>query len=331
MSEAGLLKHVSIIIPVFNDTSRLLECLACISAQTYPAHQLEILVIDNGSTVDVGSALTLKQITLIKEKQRGSYAARNAGIAASSGEILAFTDSDCRPIPTWIEEGVSALCSHSDAGFVAGNVSLFHKKETPSGAVELFEDTIGYPFPQELFLEKKNFGVTANLFIWRSVFMEVGSFNSQLMSAGDWEWGTRAKECGYSGVYAPDVLVQHPSRNSWRDLITRSARLAGGIFDIRTTAGDLAISWFILETVKDIMLIALPVWQFHGQSRILDKWERLCFMLPFSALPYVWFHPKMARLGPKQRVLSLLALIAHHYTLAFERTRLWMGGHSRRQ
>ena len=94
-------KFVSVIIPVYNDLKLLSTCLECLDRQTYPKTRFEVLVVDNGSDLPVQPIVSrYSNVKLEKESMPGSYAARNRGIAAARGEILAFTDADCRPSPT---------------------------------------------------------------------------------------------------------------------------------------------------------------------------------------------------------------------------------------
>src|SRR5687767_14260928 len=95
---------VSVIIPVYNDTERLLRCLEALEAQTYPRNRFEVIVVDNGSDVPVADTLNRHAgcAILVTEPRPGGFVARNAGIERASGEILAFTDADCLPAASWL-------------------------------------------------------------------------------------------------------------------------------------------------------------------------------------------------------------------------------------
>ena len=99
---------VSVIIPVFNDP-RLEHCLQALSKQTV-AHD-EFIVVDNGS--DARSVIDtdrFPEVRVIREDRPGSYIARNPGVRAPSGSVIAFTNADCLPEPD-LERGVP--CCHS--------------------------------------------------------------------------------------------------------------------------------------------------------------------------------------------------------------------------
>jgi glycosyltransferase involved in cell wall biosynthesis len=154
--------RVSIIIPVFNQARDLARCLAALERQTYPPDRFDVIVVDNGSDEPIGPvAERFSCVRAISEPAPGSYAARNRGIEASRGALLAFTDADCLPAANWIECGVRAVQRLPGAGMVAGQIAMtFYDPDKPT-AVELCESIFG--LPQEMFLAW-GFGATANLF-----------------------------------------------------------------------------------------------------------------------------------------------------------------------
>ncbi|MBD0337554.1 MAG: glycosyltransferase, partial [Cyanobacteria bacterium Co-bin13] len=163
------------------------------------------------------------------EATPGSYSARNRGLALASGRVIAFTDADCVPAPDWLERGVARLQATPNCGQVVGKVNLFFANPQRPTAVELYESLTA--FPQERLLREFHGGATANVFTWRSVLDRVGPFNPQLKSNGDIEWGGRVFQAGYEQVYAAEVQVEHPARQSFRELHKRTVRLAGGVYD----------------------------------------------------------------------------------------------------
>ena len=86
-----------------NTAEHLERCIAALQAQDYPRDQFEILMVDNNSTD--GSAGILARaggVRALSERKQGSYAARNRALRDASGDVLAFTDSDCAPDPGWL-------------------------------------------------------------------------------------------------------------------------------------------------------------------------------------------------------------------------------------
>lgn len=289
---------VSVIIPVFNDADRLKLCLRTLEQQTYPANHYEVIVVDNNSSEDIESVVVqFSQALLTRESRPGSYIARNTGLTLAKGDVIAFTDADCIPEPTWIEKGVSALLSTPNVGLVAGRIDLFCKDANNPNPVELY-DSIALSFPQDKFLEDGKFGVTANLFTFKAVIDAVGTFDETLMSGGDRQWGQRVFAKGYQQIYADDACIKHPARDSWDDLLKRSIRIIGGKYDLmkQNTTSDL-------EALKDLILFLKP---------------------PFRSFFRIWTDERLR--GNKQKFQFTLVMLRLRYVAIRERLRLQIGG-----
>ncbi len=226
-------KFVSVIIPVLNSSSHLRHCLTALEQQSYPNRSYEIIVIDNGSTEDIEAVTApFPRVRTLQEPQAGSYNARNAGFSAAKGQIIAFTDADCIPAKTWIEEGVKALTSIPNCGLVAGNIQFsFHNPNCPN-VIELCDSVMH--LQQKYYLRDSHFGVTANMFTFKHIISTVGCFDSTLKSGGDKEWGQRVFMAGYQQLYASEAQVQHPARASFHEFYTKVTRTARGNAMLRT-------------------------------------------------------------------------------------------------
>lgn len=222
----------SIIVPVYNHAEELRQCLSALSKQTYSQEKFEVFVVDNESETPLkGIVESYQNVQLVREPRHGSYAARNTGVKASSGSILAFTDADCRPDPDWLEAGVRCLRETKNCGLVAGKVDLTFADPDRPNPYEWY-DRLNY-LDQELAMRRGNYGATANLFTRREVVKDVGPFDAELVSGGDNEWGQRVHQHGYRQVYCDKAVVCHPARNSFKSLLRKELRVAGGLAQIR--------------------------------------------------------------------------------------------------
>lgn len=222
---------VSVIIPVFDDEEALERCLRALEEQSFPSALYEVVVVDNGGNARIETIVRrFRRATLVREPAVGAYAARNRGVAAARGDVLAFTDADCIPQREWIERGVAALDRVPRCGFVAGRIEVFPRDPLRPRASELYEAAAA--FRQKDYVERWRFGATANLLTRRSVFDTVGAFDGRLRSLGDKEWGQRVFQAGYDLVYDEGAVVRHPARETIADLWRRAARTAGGFFDL---------------------------------------------------------------------------------------------------
>jgi glycosyltransferase involved in cell wall biosynthesis len=215
---------VSVIIPFRNALPQLPILMKALERQISARDTFEVIWIDDASR-DGGGAWLQEHLPsgwrlLVHPEPRGSYAARNTGLQAAAGDSVAFTDVDCRPHETWIERGLAWL---SAAPRVAGRVQL-ELSGSPSAA-ELVD--AGRFLRQRRYV-KEGFGATANLFVQRRVFEQVGGFDEHLRSGGDYEFGQRCTLAGIPIEYADDVVVSHPARGSLRELLSKSERVGFG-------------------------------------------------------------------------------------------------------
>ncbi|QDG54566.1 glycosyltransferase [Persicimonas caeni] len=232
------LPSVSVIIPVYDDYKRLERCLYALEGQTYPNDRYEIIVVDNGTPEERVPDIeeTFSNVRAIREETPGSYAARNAGIAAATGDVFAFTDADCLPAWDWLERGVEALERDPEIGLVGGQILLFANNEDEMTLAETWEMLDG--FPQEKYVEEYNFGATANVFTRREVVEDVGPFNLEFYSGGDREWGERVAADGWKVVYAAGVRVRHPARRTLGALLRKTLRTTRGDFQRQQQHGN---------------------------------------------------------------------------------------------
>ncbi len=287
--------YVSIVIPVLNDTERLRRCLAALEAQTYPSNRYEVIVVDNGSDHDLQwLAEENSHAVVSKEPQRGSYAARNCGVARAKGTAIGFTDSDCIPQPDWIERGVAQLHSASNIGIVGGRVEFFFDDGQNPTAVELYDSIRN--LQQEVCINTVKFAVTANLFTFREVFEQVGFFAAIPISGGDRNWGQRVAAAGYDLVYGHDVCIRHPARRTLRQLYQKTVRVVKGHHQLKSRTG---YAFYHLDFMRSIALDLSPPVRFGLR---LSKDERVK--------------------GIKNKVKVLLVFMLDKYVRAWTRLRL---------
>jgi glycosyltransferase involved in cell wall biosynthesis len=257
---------VSVIIPVFNDSDRLLTCLQALENQTYPKSHYEVIVVDNASDENIEKLVDqFDQAIVTYESRPGAYVARNKGLTIAKGDVIAFTDADCIPFQNWIENGTENLLSTPDCGLVVGRVNIFFRNPDKPNAVELYDALTA--FPNEYCIKVHKFGPTANVFTFRSVIEHVGNFNENLKSAGDLEWGQRVFSSGYKQVYAENTIVTHPARYSMNQLYKKHTRIVGGIYDLKTD-NHLSPFQLVKDLVRDIIPPKIAYVRFYSDKRL---------------------------------------------------------------
>lgn len=120
---AGRMLRVSVVMPCHNGEPFLDEALRSIAAQTRPPH--EVIVVDDGSTDRSAEIAARHGATVIRQPCRGDGAARNAGIRAASGDVVASLDADDRWLPHHLERVCALLEDHPDAAAAFGAVQQF--------------------------------------------------------------------------------------------------------------------------------------------------------------------------------------------------------------
>ena len=213
---------VTVIIPTYKNEYQLEQCLHAIALQDFPLALFEVIVVNNDiSNIEVNDKRS--NVKIIQETRPGSYAARNRGIEKASGKILAFTDDDCIPDQNWLSEGVAFIEKNGPVR-VAGKISLFFSGRKKS-AVECYEAV--FAFNQKKHVES-GVSLTANLFVPRKVFHEVGFFDGSLYSGGDVAWSAIASKHGIPIHYLESVIIKHPARRTWLELSRKTRRTLGG-------------------------------------------------------------------------------------------------------
>lgn len=190
----------TVIVPAHDAAETLPRTLAGLAAQQLDGG-FEVIVVDDGSADGTGQLARDAGFQVIRhEEPVGPGASRNAGAAAARGTVLAFTDSDCMPAPGWLAAGVAAL---GEAGLVQGKV--LPRPDVPAGP---YDKTLWVTRPWGLF-------ESANLFVRREVFDQLGGFDDGLLGiAGahfgeDVIFGWRARRAGVETGFCEEALVHH--------------------------------------------------------------------------------------------------------------------------
>ncbi|WP_134092138.1 glycosyltransferase family 2 protein [Olivibacter sp. XZL3] len=224
----GLRPVVSIIIPTYKDWYRLALCLDRLNQQSWPKENFEVIVINNDPdevAPDFLQDYLAENVTLLDEAKSGSYAARNTGIRHATGDIFGFTDSDCLPDKDWIAAAVD-LFEKESCDRIGGNIEIFYEKEGRPTNAEIYEKV--FAFKQAETVQASGVCVTGNMFSKRYVFDTVGLFNENLFSGGDYEWGKRAADQGFTIAYGEHVRIFHPARRNMDELLKKAKRVGGG-------------------------------------------------------------------------------------------------------
>jgi glycosyltransferase involved in cell wall biosynthesis len=111
--------RLSFVVPAYNEEAYLPACLDAIFAQTcdLPTGSVEIIVVNNASTDRTREvALAYHGVTVVDEPRKGLTFARQAGFAASTGDLIANVDADSRLTPGWVQQVLSTFAEAESSG-----------------------------------------------------------------------------------------------------------------------------------------------------------------------------------------------------------------------
>jgi exopolysaccharide biosynthesis WecB/TagA/CpsF family protein len=269
--------RISVIIPHFNDLAGLALCIEALRRQTWPRDRMEVIIADNNSSCGLDIVKRVAEgYHVVLAPVQGAGPARNAGVAACNGNILAFIDSDCVPSSEWLVEGVRALQHHD---FVGGEVRVTAKDSRFPTPVEAWEIVFGFNFKRYILVE--GYTGSGNMFVTRKVFDHVGGFLNGLSE--DMEWSFRARQLGYRLGYAPCAVVAHPARREWHELLGRWRRV-----------------------IREHYLLACT--ERLGRA----KWVLRIVAMPLSAIPHIGLIVESDRLPTVAAKVSAMAILLRH-------------------
>src|SRR6201997_1446900 len=202
--------RVSVVVCAYNAERTIDRCLASLAALNYPDY--EVIVVNDGSrdrTLEIAEGYGFCRI--ISQPNKGLSVARNVGAEAASGEIVAYTDSDCVADPDWL--------SYLVAKMEASNLAACGGPNFPPPEDALVPAVVavapGGPTHVLISDEIAEHIAGCNMAFAREVLLRLGGFDPIYRAAGDdvdicW----RFQDAGYVIGYSPAAVVWHFRRNT---------------------------------------------------------------------------------------------------------------------
>lgn len=192
---------VTVIIPAYNYAQFISETLASVQAQTY--QHWECIVVDDGSTDNTSAVVASfsrkeSRVRVIRQENKGLAAARNTGIANSTGEYVQFLDADDLLESKKLERQIEFLEQHSDVDIVYGDVRYFRTGNPEQLLFSQASENAPWVVPLSakgkdvlLSMLRNNFMVVSSPLLRRSVISDVGPFDGVVKGVEDWEYWLR--------------------------------------------------------------------------------------------------------------------------------------------
>ncbi|MGH2486632.1 MAG: glycosyltransferase family 2 protein [Ktedonobacterales bacterium] len=214
---------VSVIVCTRDRGDALLPTVYSILADAPTHSTVELLVMDQSDGDSVRQALAGIEDDRLHyryEPSRGLSAARNAGIRASAGALVAFTDDDCVVEPGWLAAIVAAFAAHPEVGVVFGHVACA-EHDPALGYLPGFRAREGLLTRRRMLAGAGHWGMGANMALRRSAVARIGPFDERLgagaamKSAEDVDYALRARLSGFGVYHAARARVVHHGFRPW--------------------------------------------------------------------------------------------------------------------
>jgi len=310
---------VSIVVPTYQRRDSLMRLLDALAAQTHPLDDLEVIVVDDGSTDGTREALiaarTPYRLRGLSQPNSGAGAARNLAVSQSRGRIVVFFDDDVVPDAGAVAAHVAAHRRAPDTVVVGPMLpattwrrpAWIEWEETK--LVEQYRAMLAGLYectPRQFF--------TANASIERQRFLDAEGFDPRFARAEDVEFGYRLRDLGASFIFEPAARVTHyPQRTfaSWRRTPYQYGR------------GDV-----VMWRDKGHQALELAYLEFHRRHALNRSLARACVgrPVPFAAATIVLRGVVRAADALRMRVVAQSALSALFNLLYWQGVNDELGG-----
>jgi GT2 family glycosyltransferase len=203
--------RISVVVCIYNGETTVRDCCEGLRALDYPDY--EVIIVDDGSTDATAAIAAEFGFQIIRTENSGLSRARNTGLQAATGEIVAYTDGDARPDPDWLRYLASAFMTTTHVGIGGWNIA-------PAGdgwIAECVANAPGGPMHVLLSDAEAEHIPGCNMAFRKAALESIGGFDPQFRAAGDdvdvcWRLQERGETLGFSA----GGMVWHHHRDSLR-------------------------------------------------------------------------------------------------------------------
>ena len=264
------MSQITVIIPAYNESELIDECLQSLLDQTHT--DFKALIIDDASTDDTKSRiqkyckLSPQRIELLEFGKVGPGRARNLAAAKAQSEWIAFMDADCRATPDWLFKLNETYHNFPQADSVGGPHRAPPESSEFQWSVEKF-----FRLSKRWidFFQKDGGNVReclhnplCNTSYRRDLFLKFSGFREDLFPGEDIELDLRLRESGYRIFHNPEALVFHHRPENierFRNVMFAYGRAQGKL--VRERGIERKIQWLgILLIIPGLFMFARPSW-----------------------------------------------------------------------
>ncbi len=303
-SSNGIAARVSVIMPAFNCAAFIGEAIESALAQTVAP--FEIIIVDDGSSDGTADAVAAHgdRVTLIRQRNQGVAAARNAALRAARGEFVAFLDADDAWAPRKLEVQLACMARHPDMVLLGTETFAWPASETPrcDGArIELRD--VGRDD-----LAVRNYLTTSSVLVRSSAIERAGAFDIELRGPEDHDYWLRLAECGRVAIARAPLTGYRAVPGS---LSRRAQSMEAGMRRIlaKLDARDFWRGRSLLRR-RAYSYVSCSAAQLYGAAGDQQAaMRRLLGSMVWYPLPYTRAEAGVAMVRPKRLAVALLRMI----------------------
>ncbi|WP_011306147.1 glycosyltransferase [Methanosarcina barkeri] len=256
---------VSVVVGIRNEEKFIEECIESLINLDYPRDSYEIIIIDGMSTDKTRDIVQKYPVKLLLNEKKNVAAARNLGVENARGELVAFTDGDCKVDPQWLKALVHEMQTSPDDVVCFGGPNLIFDTDPVFGRV------VGYA--QESFLgsggsaqsknsTKKHYVSSlpnCNAMYKKAAIKEVGGFDERFVVGQDGDLNYRIGKKGNKFLYIPNAQVLHHRRGTLKSFSVRMFKYGMWMAELFKKHGEFVRWYAFLPSIATLFAVILLI------------------------------------------------------------------------
>lgn len=256
---------VSVVVGIRNEEKFIEECIESLLNLDYPRDSYEIIIVDGMSTDKTRDIVQKYPVKLLLNEKKNVAAARNLGVDNARGELVAFTDGDCKVDTQWLKTLVHEMQASPDDVVCVGGPNLIFDTDPVFGRV------VGYA--QESFLgsggsaqsnnsTKKHYVSSlpnCNAMYKKGAIKEVGGFDERFVVGQDGDLNYRISKKGNKFLYIPNAKVLHHRRGTFKSFSVRMFKYGMWMAELFKKHGEFVRWYAFLPSIAILFAVILLI------------------------------------------------------------------------
>jgi cellulose synthase/poly-beta-1,6-N-acetylglucosamine synthase-like glycosyltransferase len=256
---------ISVVIGIRNEEKFIEECIESLLNLDYPQNSYEIIIVDGMSTDKTRDIVQKYPVKLLLNERKNVAAARNLGVKNARGELVAFTDGDCKVDSQWLKALIREMQDAPDDVMCFGGPNLIFDTDPVFGRV------VGYA--QESFLgsggsaqsknstKKRYVGSlpNCNAMYKKAAIQEVGGFDERFIVGQDGDLNYRIGKKGNRFLYVPEAQVLHHRRGTLKSFSVRMFKYGMWMAELFKKHGEFVRWYAFMPSIAIVFAAALLI------------------------------------------------------------------------